>query len=50
MRSERMELIRRELEDDRTRMESMGLAEQALLDATRPWDAVFLGAAGDEEF
>ena len=47
MRSERMELLRRELEDERARCKKAGRAGEARLDPAMPWDAVFLAAADD---
>ena len=50
MRSERMEHIRRELEADLVRLRAAGRGHEAVMDVRRPWDAVFLAAAGDEEY
>ena len=50
MRSERMETIRRELEEDYVRLERAGRLHEAVFNPAAPWDSVFLAAAGDEEY
>ena len=50
MRSERMEVLRRALESERNKLVKRDRADEAELDPRKPWDAVFLRAAQDEEF
>ena len=50
MRSERMEHIRRELEDDYERYRAVGRQAESMFDPNHPWDSVFFVASGDDEY
>ena len=50
MRAERMEYIRRELEAEYVKCRNAGCPTMSFYDPRRPWDAVFLAAAGDEGY
>ena len=50
MRGERFEKIRRSLDEELSRLTALGRAAEARLVTTRPWEAVFLAAAEDDQW